>query len=377
MSFISYAQNYEDVLLWRALGTVGAGFYIDVGAYRPDDDSVTRAFHDRGWTGVNVEPVGHLFARLAAARPRDVNLHCAVGAAPGVRSLNVVRNTGLSTTDPAQAAELSVQGFTLQAEPVEVRRLVDICQDHAPADIHFLKIDVEGAERDVLESADFTQYRPWIVVVEAVAPVTRAPTHDRWEDLMLAADYRFAWFDGLNRFYVAAEHSAALGPHFATPPNVFDDFIRPADAELARRLAESQRAHDAAQAEAGFAALRAQASDARVRDALQARTDLRELLARAREDLEGLRANAEWHRGLQQDAETLVERLRDEAAWLREVQENLQQQQVAALQAAQAAHDSALARTAAANASLAAVHASRSWRLTAPIRRLIERTRAA
>jgi hypothetical protein len=32
MPFISYAQNYEDVILWRALRHVEKGFYVDVGA---------------------------------------------------------------------------------------------------------------------------------------------------------------------------------------------------------------------------------------------------------------------------------------------------------------------------------------------------------
>ncbi len=370
MPFVSYAQNYEDVLLWRALGSVAAGFYIDVGAFHPDEDSVTRAFHDRGWTGVNVEPVDALFTRLAAARPRDVTLRCAVGAVSGVTSLKIVQNTGLSTTDPSQAAGLDVQGVASQAEPTQVRSLADICREHALGDIHFLKIDVEGAERAVLEGADFTRYRPWIVLLEAVAPETRAPTHERWEDLMLAADYRFVWFDGLNRFYVAAEQYAALGCYFTAPPNVFDDFIRPADAELARRLAESQHAHAAAEAEAGFAALRAQASDARARDALQARADLRDLLARARQEAADLQANVEWHRGLQRDAEDLVGRLQEETAWLRGVQEDMR------LRAAER-HDAAVARAQAAGATLAAVRASRSWRLTAPIRRLIDRTRPA
>ncbi len=426
MSFISYAQNYEDVLLWRALGSVGHGFYIDVGAFHPDDDSVTRAFHDRGWTGINIEPASSLFRRFASARPRDVNLRCAVGAAAGTTSLHVVHDTGLSTTDQGYAAALGAQGFASQAEQVEVRTLADICRAHAPADIHFLKIDVESAERAVLEGADFTRYRPWIVLLEAVAPLTRAPTHAEWEDLLLAAEYRFAWFDGLNRFYIAAEREAALRPCFAAPPNVFDDFIRPADTELARRLAEAQRTHDAAQAEATFAAQRAQASDARARDALLARADLRERLVQAQREGEELRATVEWRRGLQEAAEATAQRFRDEAAWRQGLQEELQQQ-LAALQAAaewqsglredlqrqlaslrsvaereaacaaereaacaaeaaraekahgsaRASTEAALARADAADAALAAVRASRSWQLTAPMRRLAGRTHAA
>ncbi len=45
MTFISFAQNAEDVMLWRALGHVRAGFYIDVGAQDPELDSVTHAFY--------------------------------------------------------------------------------------------------------------------------------------------------------------------------------------------------------------------------------------------------------------------------------------------------------------------------------------------
>jgi hypothetical protein len=58
---------------------VGSGFYIDVGSQHPDIDSVTRAFYDRGWRGVNIEPVPAYIELLRAARPRDVNLGIALG----------------------------------------------------------------------------------------------------------------------------------------------------------------------------------------------------------------------------------------------------------------------------------------------------------
>ena len=52
MSFVSYAQNFEDVMLWRALKHIDCGFYIDVGAQDPVIDSVTKSFYDHGWRGV-------------------------------------------------------------------------------------------------------------------------------------------------------------------------------------------------------------------------------------------------------------------------------------------------------------------------------------
>jgi hypothetical protein len=77
MGIISYAQNFEDVLLNRVFGGVNYGFYVDIGAYHPVDDNVTKAFYDRGWSGLNIEP-GEVFPELAAARPRDINLNMAV-----------------------------------------------------------------------------------------------------------------------------------------------------------------------------------------------------------------------------------------------------------------------------------------------------------
>jgi len=62
------------------------------------------------------------------------------------------------------------------------------------------------------------------ILVESVAPgAARTEAHSSWEPHILRSDYAFAYFDGLNRFYVAREH-ADLQRRFAVPPNVFDDF---------------------------------------------------------------------------------------------------------------------------------------------------------
>jgi hypothetical protein len=59
----------------------------------------------------------------------------------------------------------------------------------------------------------------------------------------LSAGYEFVYFDGLNRFYVAAEHPE-LKAAFATPPNVFDGVRLSglANSELCRGLLEQHRA---------------------------------------------------------------------------------------------------------------------------------------
>ena len=60
-------------------------------------DSVTKAFYERGWSGVNIEPVPAFAAALEADRPRDRTYQCCAGAEAGTTTLHVVRETGLST----------------------------------------------------------------------------------------------------------------------------------------------------------------------------------------------------------------------------------------------------------------------------------------
>jgi hypothetical protein len=70
--FTSYAQNFEDVMLRRALQNVARGFYIDVGAQDPIVDSVSMGFYEEGWRGVHVEPVAAYAAKLRAQRPDEI-----------------------------------------------------------------------------------------------------------------------------------------------------------------------------------------------------------------------------------------------------------------------------------------------------------------
>lgn len=225
MSFISYAQNNEDVLLWRALGHVKDGFYIDVGANDPVEHSVTKAFYDAGWRGVNVEPLPVHIAAFDAARPRDVNLAIAAGSADGELTLyDVPAMRGWASPEQAVAEAHRADGYDIAELKVPVRTLASVCAEYVTGDIHFLKIDVEGFEGEVIQGMDFARWRPWVLVIEATVPGSRETNHGTWDHLVTGQRYRFAWFDGLNRYYVADEH-AALAERFGVQPNVFDDFI--------------------------------------------------------------------------------------------------------------------------------------------------------
>lgn len=184
---------------------------------------MTRLFYDSGWSGVNIEP-GPSFTALQAARTRDVNLNIAISADAGKRELWVTHpDPGLSSLRKPEPEQLP-EGFTAASTQVAATTLEDVLAKYAPSrSIDFLKIDVEGAERSVLASIDLTARRPTVVIVEAISPLEHVPSHEEWEFLLLDADYLFAAFDGINRFYVPSEH-ADLIPTLAYPVSVLDRY---------------------------------------------------------------------------------------------------------------------------------------------------------
>lgn len=224
---ISFAQNHEDVLLARALTDTESGFYIDVGAYDPEQDSVTRHFYDLGWHGINIEPQPAYAAKLRAARPRDVTLAVALSDHRGYAALyNVSLGDGVATINEAQVDRLRAQTQVVAETRVEVTTLADVCAEHCDArtPISFLKVDVEGHEREVLTGADWTRWQPRIVVVEATAPLTTEPSHQPWEHILLGSGYELAQFDGINRWYTRYDERR-LNELLRVPVNVLDGYV--------------------------------------------------------------------------------------------------------------------------------------------------------
>jgi FkbM family methyltransferase len=231
---VSYAQNGEDIVLARGLRH-DDGFYVDIGAFDPKSDSVTKLFYDRGWSGINVDPVPEVIALFERERPRDINVQIAISVDSGEAELwtGPAELVGHSTLDAAIARSHIADGIEFTRSTVPTMRLDELLDARVPEGtvIDFLKIDVEGHEQAVLESCDWSRWRPRVVVVECIAPYTGGSTHGEWEHILLANDYTMTLFDGLNRFYVAGGETE-LAEALHAPASVVDLFEKAPIREL-------------------------------------------------------------------------------------------------------------------------------------------------
>ncbi|MGF1654426.1 MAG: FkbM family methyltransferase [Actinomycetales bacterium] len=321
--FVSYAQNGEDVVLRRALRDVDHGCYVEVGGNDPTELSVSRAFYDAGWQGVVVEPVTAYARRFRAERPRDTVVEAAVTSTPGPVTLHQIDDTGLSTLSGDVAEHQQRSGWDVHDVEVAGRRLDEVLDEHLPPgrDVHFLVVDVEGAEADVLASLDLARHRPWVLVVEATQPLSDQPSHAAWEPGVLAAGYRFTLFDGLSRFYVHEDH-AERARALSYPACALDEYIRWPEVKLVESRGKVAGALEAAEGE----------------------------LARLRTELESARA--------------------DVATWRARAVEGWTTAQVEAPRAGLSVSEAALRR------ELDAMQQTLSWRITRPLRavRKLQRT---
>ncbi|GIG36077.1 FkbM family methyltransferase [Cellulomonas pakistanensis] len=243
-TFVSYGQNREDVVLRRALRDVTAGSYVDVGANDPRLYSLTRGFYDQGWSGITVEPVPVFAEAHRRERPRDTLVEAAVTDQPiDSVTLHVIGDTGLSTLVDDVSERHRQDGWESRDVAVPARTLDEILESAGweGRDIHFVSVDVEGAEPEVLRSFDLTRWRPWILVVESTAPRSTEQTHHAWEPRLLEAGYVPCLFDGLSRFYASPDHPE-LVELLSYPACPLDEFDTDLDRQRREQIDRQQRA---------------------------------------------------------------------------------------------------------------------------------------
>ena len=199
-TLFSYLDESE---LKRAfLGHIERGYFVEVGAYRPELWSQTFELERSGWTGVLVEPQPQLAAELERGRSARVF----------AEACSARRNSGkrfelkLADSQSSLESRLNVAGTKPHGVvEVPVRTLDEILVEAGAPQLDFVSIDVEGHELDVLDGFDLARWRPGLIVIEDLL------LHLRLHRALSRRGYRWIRRTGINNWYVPADKAPRLG----------------------------------------------------------------------------------------------------------------------------------------------------------------------
>ncbi len=198
-----YSQSSEDYLL-RMLLPFAIGHYIEVGVFAAKESN-SYIFYEQGWSGLLVEPVPNWARQIQGARPRDKVVAKAISDVSGTARIEVCDQQ--STIDPNWLnRENHPVGKMIDIPTI---RLDELLKDY-PAirdRCDFVSIDVEGWEKQVLTSIDFSSFKPTVFCIEAVRWNPFYRLHQNWEDILTSNGYKLICHNLQNRFYGRLDNS--------------------------------------------------------------------------------------------------------------------------------------------------------------------------
>lgn len=142
------------------------GFFIEAGALDGFFESNTYYLERfQSWTGILIEPLPDMHARLKVNRPGARTFHCAlVGSdykynSVRIMSAHAISRVVLNRAEPGKLAPVI---------EVPARTLSSIIDEVKPPVIDLLSLDVEGLELEVLRGLNLSMHRPRYILLECL-----------------------------------------------------------------------------------------------------------------------------------------------------------------------------------------------------------------
>ena len=163
-----FSQEGEDLVLSRMFNGRQNGFFVDIGAHHPKRFSNTYLLYRSGWRGINIEPNPGVKRIFDDIRPEDINIETAIGNNESESTFYMFQEPALNTFSKTLADQYERAGQKLiEKKAIKTRKLSSVLNEHCSGkNIDILSIDVEGMELSVLESSDWKQYRPKMLLLE-------------------------------------------------------------------------------------------------------------------------------------------------------------------------------------------------------------------
>lgn len=157
------------------------GFFIEAGANDGFSQSNTYYFEKiKGWSGVLIEPVPHLYQKCVRERSKSLVFNCALVSQDYENThVSMIYSNLMSLVRGAQQSdsadfEHARKGARIQQDigdvyefRINARTLTSILDEVKEQDIDLLSLDVEGYELNVLKGLNLNKYCPKFILIES------------------------------------------------------------------------------------------------------------------------------------------------------------------------------------------------------------------
>jgi hypothetical protein len=206
----SWAQEGEDLILMRLFGPgKQTGFYVDVGAHHPKRFSNTYTFYRMGWHGINIDAMPGSMSLFDKQRPRDINLEIPI--AKEQKQISYFQFNEPALNGFSKELSISRDGVKsykiVSTQNMQAYPLASILENYVDKyqDIDFMSIDVEGLDLEVLQSNDWSRFRPKVVLVEILKSSLDLLEQDSVYHFLKSQDYHIYAKAFNTAFFVSTE----------------------------------------------------------------------------------------------------------------------------------------------------------------------------
>lgn len=208
----TYSQSGEDSIIMYIMAMKGIPLsecnYLDLGANHPVLMSNTYFFYEQGARGVLVEANPKLAHELEKERSGDIVLNKCISGKSGEKlDFNILNLDGLSKVGDVSDILLENPDAkiekTVQLETISVN---DIIEQYFGGKFPLvLNLDIEGLEKQILESIDFEKYRPMIMIIEMIPyskELVRGQKDTELLEYVKSKGYDEYAFTGINSIFI-------------------------------------------------------------------------------------------------------------------------------------------------------------------------------
>lgn len=170
----SYSQCGEDRIVAFALAEmhITQPIYLDLGAHHPVYINNTYHFYMAGSRGICVEPNPRYARMIEQKRPLDTCLAAGIGPeSQPAREFYVFDEDSLCTFSSEFKDELLANSNKrlVEVASIPIYGINAVLREHCPACPHFVSLDIEGLDYEILRAFDFAHFRPQVFCVETIS----------------------------------------------------------------------------------------------------------------------------------------------------------------------------------------------------------------